>query len=122
MFFIKSFENLFIWQNSIKIAINTYKLLANCNDFGLRNQIQRASVSISSNIAEGSERGSDKEFIRFLRISKGSIAELRTQLTIAIEVKLINTLEAKELLNDCIKTSKMIQNFIAVRAKNVLKV
>ncbi|MCK9207663.1 MAG: four helix bundle protein [Salinivirgaceae bacterium] len=86
---IEKFEDLQIWQEGVELAILIYASLQNCKDFGFRDQVQRASVSIPSNIAEGFDRLSNNEFIRFLKIAKGSCAELSTQLIIAHKVGLL---------------------------------
>ena len=78
----QSFEELEVWKRACQLAVRVYELLKECHDFGLRDQMQRASVSIASNIAEGHERGG-KDFARFLRVALGSAAELRTQAYIA---------------------------------------
>lgn len=75
-----SFEELEVWKRSCRLAVRVYELLRECRDYGLRDQMSRAAVSIASNIAEGAERDSRAEFARFLHIAKGSAAELRTQL------------------------------------------
>lgn len=75
---VKTFEDLDVW----KLTVDTYKSFKASTDYSLKDQIQRASVSIPSNIAEGAERDSTADFIKFLRYSKGSCAELRTQLYI----------------------------------------
>jgi four helix bundle protein len=82
----RSFEDLDVWQASVQMAIDVYKLLKGCKDFALRDQMTRSAISIASNIAEGAERNSYPDFIRFLHIAKGSAAELRTQLRIATSV------------------------------------
>ncbi|MEJ2685452.1 MAG: four helix bundle protein [Candidatus Sulfobium sp.] len=79
----KRFEDLEVWKSSYKLAVEIYKRFSNCKDYGLKDQITRSSVSVPSNIAEGFERNSNKEFIRYLYIAKGSCGELRTQLHIA---------------------------------------
>lgn len=84
-----SFENLDVWKKACRVTIRLYGLLKDCRDFGLRDQIFRAPVSIASNIAEGQERNSILDFRRFLNIAKGSAAELRTQIYISEAVKLI---------------------------------
>ena len=76
----KSFEDLEVWKRSSRLAVEIYSALRDCRDFSLKDQMTRAAVSIPSNIAEGAERYSDKEFARFLYIARGSSAELRTQL------------------------------------------
>ena len=79
---IESFEDLEVWKRSARLAVDTCVALDSSNEYALRNQMERSSVSIPSNIAEGSERDSTADFTRFLRIAKGSCAELRTQLYI----------------------------------------
>jgi len=103
----QSFEDLEVWKKSCQLAVRTYEILKDCRDFGLKDQMQRAAVSIASNIAEGSERGG-KDFIRFLRIAKGSCAELRTQLYIARKIELIESQDFNELIENTKKISKML--------------
>ena len=79
---IESFEDLEVWKRSSRLAVDVCVSLNSSNDYALRNQMERSSVSVPSNIAEGSERDSTPDFTRFLRIAKGSCAELRTQLYI----------------------------------------
>ena len=87
------FKNLYVWQDAVNLAASIYKMTGNPpfdKDFGLSNQIQRAAVSIASNIAEGEERGSIKETIHFYHIAKGSAAEVITQLNIAYKIGYID--------------------------------
>lgn len=79
---IKTFEDLDVWKRGCQLAVDVYDGFRGLKDFALKDQMQRAAVSIPSNIAEGAERDSTAEFIRFLRYSKGSCGELRTQLYI----------------------------------------
>ncbi len=79
---IRSFEDLEVWKKSSRLAVDVCVSLSNSHSYALRNQMERSSVSIPSNIAEGSERDSTADFTRFLRIAKGSCAEFRTQLYI----------------------------------------
>ena len=72
-----SFEELEVWQRSCALAVRLYDVLDKCRDYSLKDQMTRAAVSIASNIAEGAERGSAADFIRFLHFAKGSAAELR---------------------------------------------
>jgi len=86
------FEELAIWKLSLKITKLVYDLTFNkyfIKDFSLRDQIRRATVSISSNIVEGFEKNNNNEFIRYLKIAKGSLGEIRNQLYIAKSVKYI---------------------------------
>ena len=77
------FEDLEVWKKSCRLTVSIYKSLQDCNDRCFKDQMTRAALSIPSNIAEGAERRSKKEFINFLSIAKGSAAELRTQIYIA---------------------------------------
>lgn len=82
---IKSFKELIVWQRSIELVEEIYKLtsrLPGSETYGLVSQMRRAAVSISSNIAEGKKRGTRKDFLQFLRIADGSAAELETQLIV----------------------------------------
>ncbi len=110
---IERFEDLIIWQKGVEMATIVYSLFKNSKDFGFRDQIQKSSVSISSNIAEGWDRQSNNEFIRFLRIAKASCAELRTQLIIAQKVELINNVE--DVIEKTKLLSAMIQKMIEYR-------
>jgi four helix bundle protein len=85
------FEDLDVWKESMDLAEKVYKAFSKCNDFGFSDQIQRAAVSVSSNIAEGSDRQINKEFIQFFYITKGSCAELRTQLILANRLNCMET-------------------------------
>ena len=86
---VHKFEDLNVWKEAMLLTRDVYRELKNCKNFGLRDQMQRSAVSIPSNIAEGFERNSNKEFIRFLYIALGSCAELRTQLYITIDIEII---------------------------------
>ena len=82
----KGFKDLVVWQKARDLAVIIYRISNKTplsKDFSLRDQMRRSAVSIASNIAEGDERDTDKESVRFLFIAKGSLAELRTQLEIA---------------------------------------
>ena len=85
-----SFEDLDVWKRASRWAVRIYQELGNCRDYGLKDQMTRAAVSIASNIAEGAERSSTADFIRFLNIAKGSAAELRTQVYIAERIGILN--------------------------------
>ena len=98
---MRNFRNLEIWTRGIELVKEIYKLTSKFpsnEKFGLISQMQRASVSIPSNIAEGCSRNSDVEFKRFLEIAIGSSFELETQIIIANELNLINSTEMKETI------------------------
>ena len=105
------FKGLEVWQKSKELAVRIYKISNEGSlrrEFGLRDQIRKCAVSIPSNLAEGDERDTDKESIRFFYIAKGSLAELRTQLQIALEVGYVGKDLFDTLDNDCVEIGKML--------------
>lgn len=112
---VQSFEDLTVWQAGVRLSIEVNKVLELSKDFGLKNQIQHATVSIPSNIAEGFERQSNKEFIQYLYIAKGSAGELRTQLYIAKQVNEIDHEVAQSLISKAKEISAMLQGLIKTR-------
>jgi four helix bundle protein len=108
----RSFEELDVWKRSCKLAVDVYLALKECREFGLRDQMNRAAVSIPSNIAEGAERDSVKEFIHFLHIAKGSASELRTQLYISENIGVLNHVISKHLIGETKEISSMLQGLI----------
>jgi four helix bundle protein len=115
---IVKFEDLKIWKEGMRLARDIYLNLKSCRDFGLKDQMQRASVSIPSNIAEGFKRNSNKEFIRFLYIALASCAELRTQVYLSKEVGILNAEINKDLVERTRMLSAMIRKFIKTRVEN----
>jgi four helix bundle protein len=107
-----SFEELDVWQKACSLAVRIFELMENSKYYSLKDQMTRAAISIPSNIAEGAERGSTAEFVRFLHISKGSAGELRTQVYIACRIKVISVKTQKELVDELKSISKMIQGLI----------
>ena len=108
---IEKFEDFIAWQKARKLTRQIYKatnLPAFSRDFGLKDQIRRAAVSIMSNIAEGFERGRPSEFHQFLSIAKGSCAELRSQLYVAFDAGYVNELQFRELMFDATETGQVI--------------
>src|SRR5438552_3440707 len=85
----QSFEDLEVWQRTCRLAVEIFTNFRACKEFTLKDQICRAAFSIPSNVAEGAERGSAKDFAHFLNIAKGSCGELRTQLYIARKLDLL---------------------------------
>jgi len=115
----KGFEELKVWQKAKDLAVLIYKVTSDgkiSKDFGLRDQIRRSAVSIASNIAEGDERETDKESVRFFYIAKGSLAELRTQLMIALETSYLGKDEFAKIELDCSEIGKMLGGIIKHRA------
>jgi len=112
---IQKFEDLQIWNEGIDLVIDIYNSLKLCKDRGLKDQLQRAVVSIPSNIAEGFERQSNKEFIHYLFIAKGSCGELRTQIHIASRLKIFSDSNSEKLLERSRKISAMIYKLIKTR-------
>jgi len=76
----QSFEDLEVWQRGCRLSVDVFQAFGSCRSFTMQDQVQRAALSVPSNVAEGYERNSNKEFVRFLNIAKGSCGELRTQL------------------------------------------
>src|SRR5688572_521654 len=113
-----TFENLEVWQDAVELAARVYELFRDCSDWGFRGQIQNASVSVSSNIAEGYERSSNAEFIRFLDIARGSCGEVRSQSYVAVRVKLITAEAAAALIRDAKRLSRRIARLMEVRRKD----
>ena len=105
---VSKFEELLVWQKSIDMSIIVYKLYEKNQDWGFRNQIQRASVSIANNIAEGFDRSSDKEFKRFLFIALGSSSEVRSMNYLSFKLNYISTEDYLKCNNDLIEISKML--------------
>ena len=112
------FEDLEIWKKGMRLTVKTYKLMQNCKDFGFKDQIQRSSVSIPSNISEGYERQTNKEYIQFLYIARGSCGELRTQLYLAKELGYIEKNDFTTLLDETKHLSAMLNNLIKIRKTN----
>ena len=108
----KSFEDLEVWKRACRLTVQLYKILQGCRDYGLKSQMTRAAVSIPSNIAEGYERDSVKESIHFFHISKGSAAELRTQLYIACKIGIISDGDMQPLAQETKEISCMLQGLI----------
>ena len=108
---VRSFEDLHSWQQAIELARDIYALTRNgsfSKDFGLRDQIRRATVSISANIAEGFERRTIKEYVHFLSIAKGSAGEVRSLLRVAVEVGYLEESEYGALRDRTMVVSRLI--------------
>lgn len=108
----QSFEKLEVWKRACRLAVAVSLAMRETKQYALRDQMQRAAISIPSNIAEGSERDSRLDFIRFLRIAKGSAAELRTQTYIAKKLDLITDDDADKFIQETKELSAMLQGLI----------
>jgi four helix bundle protein len=112
---IKNFEDLEIWQIARRLTQGVYTLAQTpklSRDYGLRDQMQRAAVSIMSNIAEGFERGGNQEFVQFLYVAKASCGELRSQLYVALDQKYIDPQTASEMTMALKRLSTMIKHLV----------
>ena len=110
---IEKFEDIIAWQKVQVLVLGIYKALKNCKDFSYRDQIQRASISIMNNIAEGYERKGDKEFKHYLFIAKGSCSEVRSMLIIADKLGYISKDECGLYTDLTKEITKMLQVFIS---------
>jgi len=109
---VRQFEDILAWQKSKELTTEVYGNFKNNRDYSFRDQIQRASVSIMNNIAEGFERRSNKELRQFLYISKGSCGEVRSMLRLANELNYLTNEAAENLTIKSIEVSKMLSGFI----------
>ena len=105
----QSFEDLEVWQRGCRLSVDIFRVFENCRKYSLKDQIERAGLSIPSNIAEGSERGSTKDFAHFLNFSKGSCAELRTQLYIARKLTALDRNDFERLVSETKEVSAMLE-------------
>lgn len=109
---IKSFEEIIAWKKAKELNLLIYGNFRGCKDFSFRDQIQRASVSIMNNIAEGFERGGNKEFRNFLFIAKGSCAEVRSMLILSLDLHYIAPVKYENAYNLTVEVSKLLSGFI----------
>ena len=117
---VRRFEDLEVWRRAKTLAVDVYRASDGqrfARDFGLRDQVRRAAVSVMSNIAEGFERHSRPDFARFLAISRGSVAELRSQLNLALELEYIDRADFDRLYAECVELSRMLGTLRASQAR-----
>ena len=113
---IRKYQNLKVWEKAAQLVLDVYALTNTFPKeelYGLSSQVRRAAVSIPSNIAEGSERKSDKDFIRFLRMASASLAEVETQLYIALKLNYSDDSAYSELLKASAEIGKMTHGLIS---------
>jgi four helix bundle protein len=121
---LDSFEDIQVWQDARVFVKEIYSLTSLekfKKDFGLKDQIQRASVSVLNNISEGFERNNNKEFIKFLLYAKGSAGEIRAMLYIALDINYIKKEEFDKYYNNAIKIITQLSNFITYLRKTITK-
>jgi four helix bundle protein len=109
---ITKFEDIVAWQKSKEFTLVVYKIFKGNRDYGFKDQLQRACVSVMNNIAEGFERNSDKELKSFLYIAKGSCGEVRSMAHLAKELRYIHESEFRRIYDLSIETSKLLSGFI----------
>lgn len=113
---VRTFEDLEVWKRGCQLAVDVCEGMHESKNYALKDQMTRAAISIPSNIAEGCERDSTPDFMRFLRYSKGSCGELRTQVYVHERVqkklKLVGLTDAKEIIQETKEISAMLQGLI----------
>lgn len=112
---IKRFEDITAWQRARTLVRDIYEVTSRGNfakDYSLKDQIRRASISVMSNIAEGFSRQTDREFIQFLHVAKGSASEMQSQLYVALDLEYISEATFKELYELLEETIKLISGFV----------
>ena len=108
----QNFEDLDVWKRACRQSVDVYRTLEDWRLYSLKDQLERSGLSVPSNIAEGQERDSKGDFVRFLRIAKGSNGELRTQLYIAAELGLLERTKSREMIGESKEISAMLQGLI----------
>ncbi|MEY8758151.1 four helix bundle protein [Chryseobacterium tongliaoense] len=118
----KNFENFPVYSKSLDLIVSIYKFLQNQSlekEFEFNNQIKRAGFPISNNIAEGSEYNNNRQFIKYLKIAKGSCAEVRSMMIVSKRLKLEDENVAEEIINLSREISSNISNFIKYLKENI---
>ncbi len=112
-----NFEDLEVWQKAAQLSTEIYRELMSLKDFSFRDQITRSSLSIPSNIAEGFERGSQKECVNFLNYARGSCGELRTQIHIGMQIGHIKKEKGERWKDDARRISSMLSSLIKTKKR-----
>ena len=114
---IERFEDIESWIAARLLVQHVYRYFSGSKDYGFKDQIQRAAVSIMANIAEGFDRGSNKEFIQYLVIARGSLAEVNSLSYAALDIGYLTEPQFSELSLQCTKLSNLINGFIRYLGK-----
>jgi len=121
---IEKFEDMLSWQKARELTKRVYQVSKHgdfAKDFELRGQMRSASISVMSNIAEGFERGGDKEFIQFLSTAKGSCGEVRSQLYVALDQSYISPVEFDKLSSEAVEVSRLVAGFMTYLRQSELR-
>ena len=113
------FEDLEVWKRSARLSAEIYKGTRQVRDYGFRDQLSRAGLSVPSNIAEGFERESNKEFVNFLSYAKGSCGELRTQVYIGMEIGYIDKETGRYWVQESVEISSMLAGLIKTKRNHI---
>ncbi|HBA89135.1 MAG TPA: four helix bundle protein [Geobacter sp.] len=109
---IERFEDIESWKEARLLVNDVYRALRTCKDFGFCSQLQRAAVSVMSNIAEGFDRGSNREFIQFLVVSRGSVAEVKSLLYAGVDIGHLDQEAFDKLMCRCVKVTSLLDGFL----------
>ena len=113
------FEDLEVWKQSARLSADVYRGMQSVRDFGFRDQLTRAGLSVPSNIAEGFERESNREFVNFLSYAKGSCGELRTQAYIGMEIGSIDRDVGRHWIQESVEISAMLAGLIKTKRAHI---
>lgn len=113
----KKLENLRVWNDARTFVLGIYEIMRGCHDFGFKDQIQRAAVSVMNNIAEGFDAGSDEQFIRYLNIAKGSSSEVKSMLYLCEDLGYCTTEKKELLLTQQASIASQLSSFITFLKK-----
>ena len=118
---IERFEDIEAWKEARLLVKEIYEYFTNIKDYGFRDQIQRAAISVIANIAEGFDRGSNKEFIQFLVIARGSVSEVKSLSYVALDIGYIDEETFNKISERCFKITSLINGFIRYLKKSTRK-
>lgn len=116
---IQKFEDIIAWQKAQNLALKIYQSFSDCRDYGFKDQITRAAVSVSNNIAEGFERGSSADFRRFVFMAKGSVSEIKSMLYLATGLDYLPAEDCKLLMEQTDEIRRILSGLInSLKNKN----